>query len=99
MSNPMIPNAPTAPVTPDLDALRAEAEGADHAITGTMLAHMPVPEAKAVVALKAAIQNLLAALVAAPAEPATTWWCGCDHTNGANLAICAACGRPPGGFR
>lgn len=28
--------------------------------------------------------------------PATTWTCGCGHTNGCNLATCAACGRKPG---
>lgn len=25
------------------------------------------------------------------------WYCGCGHTNGANLAHCAACGRNPNG--
>lgn len=25
-----------------------------------------------------------------------TWNCGCGHTNGCNLNICAACGRKPG---
>ena len=25
-----------------------------------------------------------------------TWYCGCGHMNGANLAICAACNRRPG---
>lgn len=27
------------------------------------------------------------------------WLCGCDHTNGINLALCAACGRKPNGER
>ena len=27
----------------------------------------------------------------------TTWYCGCGHTNGCNLAICATCGRDPKG--
>lgn len=26
-----------------------------------------------------------------------TWQCGCDHSNGFNLATCAACGRDPSG--
>ena len=26
-----------------------------------------------------------------------TWYCGCGHTNGVNLAVCAACGRTPNG--
>lgn len=26
-----------------------------------------------------------------------TWYCGCGHTNGANLAVCATCGRMPNG--
>ena len=25
-----------------------------------------------------------------------TWTCGCGHTNGAELAICAQCKRKPG---
>ena len=25
-----------------------------------------------------------------------TWYCGCGHYNGFNLATCAACGRRPG---
>jgi len=25
-----------------------------------------------------------------------TWTCGCGHMNGANLAVCAQCGRRPG---
>ena len=25
------------------------------------------------------------------------WYCGCGHTNGCNLAVCAACGRTPNG--
>ena len=24
------------------------------------------------------------------------WHCGCGHTNGCNLAVCAQCGRKPG---
>jgi hypothetical protein len=24
------------------------------------------------------------------------WYCGCGHWNGANLAVCALCGRTPG---
>ena len=26
-----------------------------------------------------------------------TWYCGCGHTNGANLPTCACCGRDPNG--
>lgn len=26
-----------------------------------------------------------------------TWYCGCGHTNGVNLARCAACTRDPSG--
>ena len=35
---------------------------------------------------------------ASPQEPVNTWYCGCGHTNGCNLATCAACSRPPGGW-
>lgn len=77
-------------MTPGLDALRAEAGRAEHAITGTMLAHMPVPEAKAVVALKAAIQNLLAALVAAPQQ--VQHRCQDGSTQPFSLAGCGVCG-------
>jgi hypothetical protein len=27
----------------------------------------------------------------------TLWQCGCGHYNGANLAVCAVCGRKPAG--
>jgi hypothetical protein len=27
------------------------------------------------------------------------WTCGCSHVNGANLAVCANCGRSPGDRR
>ena len=27
------------------------------------------------------------------------WYCGCGHWNGANLAVCALCGRTPGESR
>ncbi len=27
------------------------------------------------------------------------WYCGCGHTNGINLAVCAACGRQTGETR
>jgi len=26
------------------------------------------------------------------------WYCGCGHWNGSNLAVCAMCGRTPGGI-
>ena len=29
------------------------------------------------------------------AERQNPWWCGCGHTNGCNLAVCAFCGRKP----
>lgn len=31
-----------------------------------------------------------------PKMVCTEWHCGCGHTNGSNLAVCAACGRKPG---
>lgn len=27
------------------------------------------------------------------------WTCGCGHSNGAGLAVCAQCGRKPGARR
>lgn len=77
------------------------AEAAQAAITGTMLAHMPVVEAKAVVDLKAAVQELAAlALPDAPPSIKTCAFCGLAATpppavcnDAQTTCICEACIR------
>ena len=40
------------------------------------------------------LRNLLQEILESIAV--SVWPCGCGHVNGANLAICAKCNRPPG---
>ena len=50
------------------------------------------------------VKDVLSALAPSPGaeakeeNPPNTWYCGCGHFNGYNLATCAACTRPPGGL-
>jgi hypothetical protein len=54
-----------------------------HKQANAAIASQPAPEAKPEMSAEV---------------PPNTWYCGCGHYNGFNLATCAACSRPPGGF-